>query len=143
MNLLVVDDNPAILEILSDAMGLCGHHVDTAKDGIDAMALQEAHHYDVVITDAHMPGLCGFDLCRAIKARFPEVKIIGMTGSLSMAGFRNAGADLCLAKPFSIDRLRDAVENRLFAVPRSGTRRTASGATGQGGFAAGQREKNP
>ncbi|MDA8125105.1 MAG: response regulator [Deltaproteobacteria bacterium] len=113
MRLLVVDDNPELLEVLSDAMALFGHEVDTAKDGIDAMDLQTNQHYDIVITDADMPRLDGIELCRFIKTHSPAVKIIGMSGSLALAEFKDAGADFCLSKPFSIDQLRDAVENRL------------------------------
>ncbi len=113
MKLLVVDDNPDILEFLSSAMKLFGHTVDTACDGIDAIHLQSSNRYDAVITDADMPRMDGFSLCRFVKEQSPGVRIIGMSGVRGEKAFRNAGADVCLSKPFSISELREAVESRL------------------------------
>ena len=112
MKLLVVDDNPDILELLSSAMKLFGHTVDTACDGVDAISLQSNNRYDAVITDADMPRMDGFSLCRIVKEQSPGIRIIGMSGVCGEKAFRNAGADVCLSKPFSISELREAVENR-------------------------------
>ena len=110
MRLLVVDDDPAILELLSSAMRLYGHAVDTARDGLDAVNLQLNHRYDAIITDADMPRMDGFRLCRFAKEQFPGIRVIGMSGSWAEKAFRKAGADLCLSKPFGLDELRKAVE---------------------------------
>jgi len=110
MRLLVVDDDPAILELLSSAMRLSGHVVDTARDGLDAVNRQLNHRYDAIITDADMPRMDGFRLCKFAKAQFPGIRVIGMSGSWAEKAFRKAGADLCLSKPFGLDELRKAVE---------------------------------
>ncbi len=111
MKLLVVDDNPDILEILFSSLKFCGHRVDRACDGVDAVNFLSKHRYDVVITDADMPRMDGFRLCRTIKAQFPDIKVIGLSGIWGEKAFRNAGADLCLATPFSIIDLQKAVES--------------------------------
>jgi DNA-binding response OmpR family regulator len=109
MRLLVVDDNKEIRNFLSSAMRHCGHTVDTASDGIDAINLRLSNLYDAVITDADMPRMDGFRLCRFMKAEFPDTRVIGMSGARGEKAFRNAGADVCLSKPFNIQDLQKAV----------------------------------
>jgi CheY-like chemotaxis protein len=114
MKLLVVDDNPDIVYILSSAMELYGHGVDEAHDGVDAIERLRRNSYDVVITDAEMPRMGGAEICRFLKLEYPNVYIIGMSGSSrALKELENAGADVCLSKPFSIDQMEEAVENRL------------------------------
>jgi len=112
MKIMIVDDNPEMLEVLSSAIRLWGHTVDTACDGVDAINLQLKNRYDVIITDADMPRMDGFELCKFMKERFPELYIIGMSGTYKEEAFRGAGADMCLAKPFSILDLQKAVKSR-------------------------------
>jgi two-component system capsular synthesis sensor histidine kinase RcsC len=109
MKLLVVDDNPDILELLSSALRLCGHAVDTARDGVDAVNLQLNNRYDIILTDADMPRMDGFKLCQFIKRQFPDILLIGMSGTWDEKTFRDAGADLCLCKPFRIGDLQHAI----------------------------------
>jgi len=120
MNVMVVDDNREILEVLSSAIRLWGHTVDTACDGFDAINLQLKNRYDVIVTDADMPRMDGFKLCKFMKERFPELYIIGMSGTYDEKAFRDAGADMSLAKPFSILDLQNAVKSgqRSFQVTR-------------------------
>jgi len=113
MKIMVVDDNPEILEVLSSAIRLWGHAVDTACDGVDAINLQLKNRYDVIVTDADMPRMDGFKLCKFMKERFPELYIIGMSGTYDEKTFRDAGADMSLAKPFSILDMQKAVEGAL------------------------------
>ena len=56
MKLLVVDDNPDILHLLSSIITLFGHGVDRAGDGREAIRLLQKGRYDVVVTDVNMPG---------------------------------------------------------------------------------------
>ena len=111
MKIMVVDDNPEILEVLSSAMKLWGHTVDTARDGFDAINLQLKNRYDVIVTDADMPRMDGFKLCKFMKERFSDLYMIGMSGTYGEKAFRDAGADMCLAKPFSLLDLQKAVKS--------------------------------
>ncbi|MDX9821369.1 MAG: response regulator [Syntrophales bacterium] len=122
MKIMVVDDNPDILEVLSSAIRLCGHTVDTACDGFDAINLQLKNRYDVIVTDADMPRMDGFELCKLMKERFPDLYIIGMSGTYGENVFREAGADMCLAKPFSILDMQEAVEGGLRSSERKSAR---------------------
>ncbi len=114
MKLLIVDDHPELLRVLSAVAKLFGHAADEAGDGLAAIKLLERNRYDVLITDAEMPGMNGMELCRHVKMHYPDVHVIGMSGSLyAVKDLQKAGADNCLVKPFGIDELRKALENRF------------------------------
>lgn len=117
MKLLVVDDNPDILHILSSIITLFGHGVDEAGDGFEAVRLLQRGRYDVVVTDANMPRLDGIQLCKFVKAQSPGTHVIGMSGDLSaLKEMENAGADVCLPKPFGLNEFQSAIENRYQAI---------------------------
>ncbi len=118
MKIMVVDDNPEILEVLSSAIRLWGHAVDTACDGVDAINLQLKNRYDVIVTDADMPRMDGFKLCKFMKEQFPDLYVIGMSGTCGAKAFKDAGVDLYLAKPFTVVDLQKAVKSgqRFFQV---------------------------
>ena len=116
VKLLVVDDNPDILQLLSSIITLFGHGVDEAGDGHEAIGLLQKSRYDIVVTDVNMPRVDGVQLCKFLKTQRPEIHVIGMSGDLSsLKEMENAGADICLPKPFGLDELRSAIENRFHA----------------------------
>lgn len=116
MKLLVVDDNPDILQLLSSMISLFGHGFDKACDGFEALRLLRQGRYDVVVTDADMPRVDGIQLCKFLKAQRPDIHVIGMSGDLSaLKEMENAGADICLPKPFGLGEFRSAIENRFHA----------------------------
>jgi two-component system NtrC family response regulator len=117
MKLLVVDDNPVILQILSLMLTRFGHGVDTASNGLEAIRLLEQCRYDVVVTDADMPQLDGAQLCKFLKSQLPDIHVIGMSGDpTSLKELENAGADSCLPKPFGVDEIQSAIEDRFHAA---------------------------
>jgi CheY-like chemotaxis protein len=66
-SILVVDDEPDIRENLRDILTDLGYSVDTAPDGLSALALVRDKHYDVALLDLRMPGMDGLELYRRIK----------------------------------------------------------------------------
>jgi DNA-binding response OmpR family regulator len=70
MKLLIADDCVEIVNILSSFLELSGHEIDKALNGIEAAELLRNNSYDVVITDAQMPGMDGKGLCKFIKSGF-------------------------------------------------------------------------
>jgi CheY-like chemotaxis protein len=116
MKLLVVDDSPEMVEILSAILTHSGHGVDEAYDGIEAVNRLQENWYDIVITDARMPGMGGVEVCNFLRAQFPDVYIIGISGSSSALNeLKDAGAHVCLPKPFRLDELEQAVQKRVRA----------------------------
>lgn len=65
---LLVDDEPEILEAWSFALGYAGYEVDCARNGREALRAVEAHLPDLVVTDLMMPIMSGEDFCRALRA---------------------------------------------------------------------------
>jgi CheY-like chemotaxis protein len=116
VKLLVVDDNPDILQTLSSMISLFGHGVDEACDGLEAILLLRQGRYDIVVTDADMPRVDGVQLCRFVKGQHADIRVIGISGDLSaLKEMKNAGADICLPKPFGLDEFQAAIENRIHA----------------------------
>src|SRR5262249_48179960 len=70
--ILVVDDEPESLKLLVLLLGLEGHDVEGACDGIDALTHLEARPYDLLISDFNMPRLDGAGLYRALERLHPE-----------------------------------------------------------------------
>ena len=114
MNILVVDDNSSIRYLVSSIIQLFGHGADEADDGLAAIQKLQKKQYDVVITDADMPNICGAEVCKFVKSHTPDIYIIGISGcSSSLNGLKEAGADICLSKPFSMHKLEEAIVNRF------------------------------
>ena len=67
VTMLVVDDEPAIVELLRDFLEAEGYRVETARDGVEALAVLARSPMDCVLLDVMMPELSGFDLCRRIR----------------------------------------------------------------------------
>lgn len=118
MKLLIVDDCVDIVNIIASFLELSGHEIDKAYNGLEAAELLKNTKYNVVITDAEMPGMDGRELCEFIKAAFPAICIIGISGSLrALNELKNAGADICFSKPFRMNDLDEAIEDRFSSLP--------------------------
>jgi CheY-like chemotaxis protein len=116
-DVLVVDDEPlvgrAVTRILSPP-----HRVTLASSGAEALALLEAHRYDVVLCDLMMPGMSGMDLHERVARSAPEVasRMVFLTGGAFTDGAREFLArvpNARLEKPFEPAVIRDAVAARL------------------------------
>jgi DNA-binding response OmpR family regulator len=117
MKLLIVDDYVDLVKILSSFLELSDHKVDVARNGIEAVKLLKNNFYEVVITDAEMPGMDGVELCKFIKFNFSDIYVIGVSGcSHSLEELRDAGADICFSKPFHIEQLEKTIENRFSSL---------------------------
>jgi len=66
--ILVVNDNPDRLEVMSLLLQRAGYRVLVASDGREAFTIAQHEHHDLIISDVMMPHLSGIDLCRAIRA---------------------------------------------------------------------------
>src|SRR4051812_6939287 len=65
--ILVADDESHILHVVSLKLRNAGYAVLTARDGQEALEIAQAEHPDLLITDYHMPGLSGLELCKKLK----------------------------------------------------------------------------
>ncbi len=107
---LVVDDSPETLRLLTDALDGAGMTVMVALDGAGAMRIAEQITPDIVLLDAVMPGIDGFETCRRLKrdAGLADVPVIFMTGLSETAhivrGLEAGGVDY-VTKPIVIEEM--------------------------------------
>jgi DNA-binding NtrC family response regulator len=102
-NVLVVDDEPALLKALEALLKRSGHSVVALDNPITAMQRLAAEDFDVALLDIKMPQLSGLELLSAVKHRRPEVEVIIMTGHATVETALQAvkmGAYDYLTKPF-------------------------------------------
>ena len=105
--ILIVDDDPKLLQDVSEALAKEGYEPWKADDGVQALAMLDSFFFDLVILDVMMPKLTGFEVCVRIREH-SQVPII----MLSAIGDENAkieilqlGADDYVVKPFSMQEL--------------------------------------
>jgi CheY-like chemotaxis protein len=116
--ILVADDNPASLELITEVLELCGYEVITAADGVEALAAASHQIPDLVLVDIQMPRLDGFEVLRRLRAepRFSGLQVVALT-AFAMQGDReramDAGFDGYITKPVEIASLRQAVSELL------------------------------
>ena len=117
--ILVIDDQDSIRRVVRRALEQDGHEVFDASDGELGMEILESHSFDVVITDIFMPGQDGIVTLRQVRKRFPEVKVIVISGgdSTGLMDLRQdaelLGAVKSLQKPFNAREIMDLVKSVL------------------------------
>jgi two-component system cell cycle sensor histidine kinase/response regulator CckA len=116
--ILIVDDEPDILEIIENTLSQEGFEVVKASTGQDAIALFDAGSFELVITDMKMPGLNGMDVLKHVKQIDKDVEVIILTGYATLENaiqtLRNKGAHDYLRKPLEdIEELIISVSNAL------------------------------
>jgi DNA-binding response OmpR family regulator len=101
-NILIVDDDPELTEAVSWYLEAEGLRATRAANGAEALAMFHAAPPDVVIIDIMMPGLDGFDLCRAIRreSRAPILMLSARDGEADKVRALDLGADDYVTKPF-------------------------------------------
>lgn len=108
--ILVVDDDRAILEIVTDVLQYEGYEVETAVDGAQALAAVEQSPPRLVLLDMRMPHVDGWAFARTLRERGIRLPILVMTAARDAASWAHEiGAEGYLAKPFDINELLDAV----------------------------------
>ena len=113
LRILVADDVPQNLELLTLALGRAGHQLVTASDGEEALTLFVAGRFDVVLMDVQMPHTDGLEATRCIRAHerqhgLSPTPIIALTASVlnqDRIAAREAGMDGFASKPLDIPRL--------------------------------------
>ncbi|MDM8522638.1 response regulator transcription factor [Desulfococcaceae bacterium HSG8] len=111
--ILVVEDDPAILNGLLDVLVFNGYEAEGVEDGGEGLKKALGSSYDLIILDVMLPTTDGFSICREVRKKKPGQGIVMLTAKGSeddvVAGFR-AGADDYVSKPFSLRELMVRVE---------------------------------
>jgi len=125
---LVVDDEPHIAALLRDALSAEGFEVALAADGMAALRRARAHAPDLVVLDIGLPGLDGFEVCKALRkeSQAPIVVVSARSAEVDRIVGLELGADDYITKPFSarelVARVRAIMRRSGQAPPRSGKR---------------------
>lgn len=118
-HILVIDDDPAVREVLCGVLCREGHSADQAADGKMGLKRIKEQPADLVITDILMPVQEGLETIMTLRRDYPNVRIIAITGGGCRGFFdslkyaKQFGADYSLAKPFAPSELLKTVQQAL------------------------------
>ncbi|WKD61805.1 DNA-binding response regulator MtrA [Corynebacterium ciconiae DSM 44920] len=113
--ILVVDDDPAISEMLVLVLKTEGLQAIPVLDGAEAVSAFEQHQPDLVLLDLMLPGMNGIDICRAIRqnSTVPIIMLTAKTDTVDVVLGLESGADDYVNKPFKVQELVARIRARL------------------------------
>jgi adenylate cyclase len=116
--ILIVDDMPANVKLLEDLLGFHGYEVEAATSGEEALEAIRGRPPDLVLLDILMPGISGYDVCRAVRAdprlaMLPVVMVTALENREERVKGLEAGADDFLSKPINPPELVARVKSLL------------------------------
>jgi DNA-binding NtrC family response regulator len=116
-DVLIVDDDPVIVELITDALSAEGYAVRRVFNGVEGLMAIAAEPPALVLLDLHMPYLNGAAVLAQVRAAHPELPMVLITASPELAApYMELYQVQCIAKPFELDILIDCVAQ---CVPRS------------------------
>lgn len=113
---LLVDDEPAILDLLGELFAGWGYVTEAATSGEQALALVQRRAFDLAVLDIRMPGLDGLELLRRLKVHDAGIEVLMLTGNPSADSAVQAlrdGAFGYIAKPVDPDELRHSASSAI------------------------------
>jgi len=118
LRILVVDDEPSVLDVLVDLLSRCGHRVDTASDVPEAVVKIGSGRHDLVITDLVMPHGSGRDVWRAAVDKNPSLarRVLFITGHAcgdDTQRFFRETSSLLIGKPFTLEEIERAIGSAI------------------------------
>jgi len=114
--ILVVDDEQAVRDVLSEGLQDSGYRCASASNGSDALELLKTDQYSLVLSDIDMPKMDGVKLLQAVKQLSADIEVVMITGVVDVEVAVRAirmGASDYLTKPFNLDQVRITVERAL------------------------------
>jgi CheY-like chemotaxis protein len=108
-DILIIDDNPAIVDVMTEALQDEGYAIRSAADGTAGLAAIAAAPPDLVLLDLHMDAMTGTEVLERLDGvHSTDVPIVLMTAdTLAAERIIAEGTHVCLVKPFSLDDLID------------------------------------
>lgn len=116
ISILLVEDNQIVTNLLKDVLESEGWLVESHKDGVSALLkLENSDRYDLILTDNDMPGICGFELIRRVRAlpHRQQTPIIMLSANAYQAEAIHAGADAFLRKPEDVFAIPQTISRLL------------------------------
>jgi DNA-binding NarL/FixJ family response regulator len=118
LTILVADDDLGTRLSISDYLDLSGYNVIAVDNGVDALAMIEKRHPDLMVTDIMMPQMNGYELVRRVRqlSAFRLLPVILLTERTKtqerILGYQS-GCDMYLSKPFELEEIAAAIRNLL------------------------------
>ncbi len=114
--ILIVEDSPSELELMSYYLKDSGCHVIKAANGKEALEKVLSEQPDAIVTDVVMPGMSGFELCRSLKKnpvtqKVPIVICSSKNQEIDRLWAMKQGADFYLTKPYTREQLLRAIKS--------------------------------
>ena len=112
MKVLIIDDSPKLLELLSSFLEREGYECVCAANGQEGLDKHKMFKPDIVCLDLLMPGLSGFEVCRELRERDPDLTIVIISSQANTATrekCKQAGAVDFIAKPFQLSDVRERI----------------------------------
>ena len=114
--ILVIDDEDIVRRSCSRTLSPLGYEVRLTQSSLDGLRMIDEEKFDLVLTDIKMPDMDGIEVLKQVRDRFPEMKVIIMTGYQSVENALKSvqlGAFDYIEKPFSPDALISSVSKAL------------------------------
>lgn len=110
--ILIIDDEPKILEAVKSYFKMNGYDVLCAADGGEGMTLFGQNAVSLILLDLMLPGICGEDFCKKVRGEsdIPIIMITAKVDEASIVNGLNIGADDYVTKPFSLKQLLARVQ---------------------------------
>lgn len=119
--LLVVNDEPTIIELLAASLRYAGFEVITATSGTEAVQAARQHHPDLVVLDVTLPDMDGFEVFRRLRAGGSRIPVIFLSARVTMEdktrGLALGGEDY-IPKTFSLEEVVARIRGALHLIRR-------------------------
>lgn len=117
-SILIIDDNNLVRDMLRDVFEYYNYITLEASSGQSGIDIYKENPTDIVITDIIMPGMNGIEVIRKLKAEFPSVKIIAISGGSkntydTLASAKQSGASHTFIKPFDMKEILSVIHKEI------------------------------
>ncbi|MDY6875016.1 MAG: response regulator [Chloroflexota bacterium] len=115
-HILIVDDEPDVVEFLAEELELAGWETGTASNGVEGVLRVLDGGWDALLMDIRMPELDGINALRIIRRITPDLPVVTFTGHAGrgeMLESTRLGARACLLKPITMDKLIETIRQVL------------------------------
>jgi two-component system, chemotaxis family, response regulator PixH len=114
--ILIVEDSPSELELMSHYLNESGYNVIKASGAKEALEKAVSEQPDVIVTDVVMPGMSGFELCRSLKRnavteKVPIIICSSKSQEIDRLWAMRQGADIYITKPYTREQLLRAIKS--------------------------------
>ncbi len=114
--ILVIDDEETVRSVLTRILSQINYRVTTAENGEEGIRLFKESDFDMVLTDLGMPGMSGWEVCKAIKKMNPHTPVGMITGwgaEVDQAKIEENGIDFLIPKPFQFDQILKVLDETI------------------------------